>query len=767
MALLQRFSLIILLFTLVACGGGEGGFGTTTPDPEDPEDKDVITMSLTISDQNISDASPATINATVLKNGEPEQNVLVTFTLSEGADVLANFTPTFGTSVTDADGIATMTLNAGGTAGAGQVSATILAVDEEVIATLSFNSAGDANTGTTPDVSNISLFASSQQIASSGAQEVTLSAIAKDANNNLLENVLVTFAATSGQIEVVKALTGADGKATATLKTSNEPTNRIIHTTATTAQFSDSVDVQVVGTSIQLTGSSSLAINDSNNFIVRVLDSDGKGIANTLVMLSTSNSSNGSTAAGITIPESVTTDFTGQATVSVVGTTGGVNSIVASALGAIATQNVAVQADSFLFSSFNDGNGTNINLSTQDLSAIPDVLLSKTATLTLTWSRNGVLVPDGTLVSFTATRGDLSSTSATTVDGKVSTTLTSNNAGKSLVTFSGVDGDIALNNQLEFEFVAETAERVVAQASPNSIGPNGQKSTISVVVKDPTGNLVKNKQIDFTLTDTNGGSIFPASATTDSNGNASTVYTSNAVSAQNAVSIKAVVRDTIGTTNVSDTVTLTVADRELFITLGTGNTIEEIDITNYNKQFSVFVTDVDSTPVENVELTVSAVPKTYYKGSWIRLYDIGGTFVRWITASNLTFDVDGNLTGYDGSFACANEDGNINGILDAGEDTNGNGALTPGNVVGALGNIVTDDQGKAIIDIRYPQSSGSWADIDLIVSAKVNGTESQTKTTFTLSTSAEDILDEDVTPPTAGIGLNSPFGYVNNCNTAN
>jgi|GEM_PF-411555 len=953
MALLQRFSLIVLLFTLVACGGGEGGFGTTAPDPDkDPEKKDIYTINLVISEPNISNENPTTLSATVLKNGEAVKAEVVNFSINEEAQDSASFSPESGTSITDDNGVATMKLSAGGTAGAGKVTAQVTLFDAEVIISnpVSFDSAGDTNTGTTPDVSSIALFASSQQIASSGAQEITLSAIAKDDNNNLLEDVQVTFAATSGQIEVVKALTGADGKALATFKTANEPSNRIVKVTASTAKFSDSVDIQVVGTTVQLTGSSSLAINDSNNFIVRVLDSDGNGIAKTLVNLSTGGVLNSGNVATINIPESVTTDFTGQATVSVVGTTGGKNSLLANALGASANQVVNVQADSFLFSTFNDGNQTNVNLGTQSLTAIPDVLLSKTATITLTWLRNGVAVPDGTRVNFTATRGDLPQSFGLTSNGKVSTMLSSTNAGKSLVTFSGVDGSVALNNQLEFEFVAETAATIVAQASPHSIGPNGQKSTISIVVKDSTGNLVKNKLIDFTLTDTSSGSIFPASAVTDSNGTASTVYTSNTVSAQNSVSIKAIVRET---PIVNDVVALTVADRELFISLGTGNEIEEIDTTNYNKKFSVFVTDVDSTPVKNVELTVSAVPKTYYKGFWTRIYDAAGTFLSWQTVGgvttdtiptevssphqcinedintngildksedlnnnglldlNLNEDLDGDgrldiaedfnnnnvldtnlnedlnpngilevslsedfnrngildisinedknndsildegedlnrngvldtalnedlnrngvldtslnedlnrngrldtnfsedldndgrldtkedlnnnnildtalnedLNGNNVLDFFVTEDKNNNGILDFGEDLNennqlddytdedfnGDGALTPGNVVAALGNLITDDEGKAVIDIRYPQSYGSWVNIELIVSAKVTGTESTIRTVFTLSTLSSDILDEDISPPTSSIGLNGPFGAAQDCANSN
>jgi len=761
MALLQRFSLVTLFFMLVACGGGEGGgFGTSEPEPDPGTTSDVITLSLSISDTNVSDANPATISATVLKGTEPQIGVLVRFTLDESVQEYVSFTPLSGTSLTGNDGIATMILNAGGTAGAGEVNASVTIDDASFEDTITFSSAGDANTGTTPNVENITLFASSQQIASSGAQDITLTAIAKDGKNNLLENVEVSFAASSGQIEIVKSTTGPDGQATATLKTTNEPTNRVISITTETTGVSDSVDVEVVGTSIQLTGSSSLAINDPNDFIIRVLDSDGNGIANTLVTLSTD------TGATLTLPATVTTDFTGQARVTITGSTGGSNVVSASALGATSSQTVNVQADSFLFSAFDDGNGTTINLTTQSLDNIPDVLLSDTAILTLTWLRSGTPVPDGTVINFSATRGDLAAASATTVNGEVSVALTSTNAGKSLVTFSGVDGAIALDNQLEFEFIAETANRIVAQADPHSISPNGQTSTISVVVTDPTGNLVKNKQIDFTLTDISGGSIFPASAITDSNGNASTVYTSNTVSAQDGVSIRAVVRDT---PIVTDTVTLTVADREVFIALGTGNSIEEIDTTNYNKQFSVFVTDIDSTPVADVELTVSAVPKYYYKGIWARIYDGAGTFVEWQPVGSVTSPEGVFPTATTDTQRCNNEDKNIDGILDVGEDDiadgngNGNGSLTPGNVVAALGNLTTDEEGKAIIDIRYPQSFGNWVDIELIVSARVNGTESSTRTIFTLPNSSEDILDEDITPPTSSIDENGPFGAAAVC----
>ena len=700
-----------------------------------------ITLSLLPQDTTVSDSTPITVSASVMKGSTPIAGELVSFIIND--EELAFFSPENGAVKTNSDGIAEVTLHAGSKEGGGIIQARAIIDTREVTETIAFDSAGDGNTGDETKVQTVSLFASSQQIASSGADQVTLTAIVKDIDNNLIEGATVSFSSTSGSIEHDGSPTGVDGKVTAKLSTEAEPESRIIEITAMSDLISDSVNVQVVGTTVSLTGSSSLAINDSNTYIVNVLDSDGNPIGNEEVSLSLSNQSTESPAgdvAEISLPATVTTDFTGQATVNVTGTTGGTNSIVASALGVSSTRDVAVQADSFLFTLFDNNNGSQVDPSNTLI--IPDVLLSKSAAVTLTWTRSGALVPDGTVVNFTTTRGVLVADSGTISNGKVTATVSSTNAGKALVTFSGVDGDIALNNQLEFEFVAETVETVVAQASPSSIGPSGETSTISVVVKDENGNLVKNKTVDFTLTDTNGGSIFPASAVTDSNGSASTVYTSNTVSAENGVSVLASVE------GKSDTVTLTVADRELFIALGTGNELLEFDETTYNKKYTVFVTDVDSTPIENATITISAIPTTFHKGVWGHVLDENGDFEVWAAFH---------------SISCANEDLNGDGILDVGEDTNGDTMLTPGNVVSASGEVVTDEQGRAVIDILYPQSFAQWIDIQLIASTKVTGTESSSQATFTLPVSADDVKDEFNTPPVANTNLRSPFGGQANC----
>jgi len=739
MALLQRFSFILLFATLIGCGGSSGGFDES-PDGDDGGTPDAITITLSISDKTLAQATPQTLTVTVMQGSIPLSDKLVTFSITNPD--LANFSTDVNTSSTDADGKAEIGLLAGASSGDGAITATVDGIESNSI---TFKSAGDGDAIGVPQASEISLFASSQQIASSGIEEVALSTIAKDANNNLVSGVTINFSATSGQLQIVNSVTGEDGKATAVLKTDDEPSNRIITVTAASGQITDTVDVQVTGTTITLSGSSSLAINDENNFFINVLNSDGIGIPRSKISLSLLDSAAEGDVADITIVDSVTTDITGQASFSVVGMSGGSNTILATGLGVTSEHKVNVQADSFLFSSFNNGLVT-VN---PESGSLPDVQLSNAAKIELTWEKTNLAVADGTVVNFTSTRGTLTPDTATILDGKVTTEITSNNAGKALVTATGTKDGVTLNNQLEFEFVAENVATIHAQASPSSIAPSGDTSTISVVVKDSNGNLVKGKTIDFSIQGASGGSILPASAVTDSNGAASTVYTSNTVSAQDGVLITATVKSE---PTVSATVSLTVADRELFMALGTGNDLIEIDSTAYNKQYSVFVTDVDSTPQEGVILKVSAVPNNYYKGEWVKISDVNGDFSSW---------------GPNYSTGCSNEDLNIDGILDLGEDTNSNGKLTPGNVVSVLGEVITDEFGQAIIDIRYAQSFATWVDVNLVVSAKVSGTESSAKTRFTLPVLADDVLNEDISPPTSGIGLTSPFGLSSDCTNAN
>ncbi|MFU8819149.1 MAG: Ig-like domain-containing protein, partial [Desulfurivibrio sp.] len=283
---------------------------------------------------------------------------------------------------------------------------------------------------------------------------------------------------------------------------------------------------------------------------------------------------------------------------------------------------------------------------------------------------------------------------------------------------------------------------------PDVIGI-GEQSNLVAVVRDANDNLVKNQSIVFTVgPDTTSGTISPSPVMTDEYGRAETVYTAGSSgSAQNEVIIEAAVANTA---LITDT-TITVGGKALFITLGTGNTIEVPDDQKYAKPYSVMVTDSSGHSVGGVEVALALWATHYHKG----FHTWGGTaWVQNITAAN-----------------CPNEDVNRNGISDPGEDYNGNTELDPGAVAAihkqlsgsSIYTVTTDDSGFADFYIIYLKDRALWAGVELTASTLVQGSESTRRVYFTLPILAADLTNENVSPP----GSTSPFGTAASCSDPN
>ena len=537
-----------------------------------------------------------------------------------------------------------------------------------------------------------------------------------------MEGVEVTFSANEGaSLQIDQGATGADGLAKASLSTQNNKRNRTITVTAKTANLpSQTLEIQVVGTQININGAASAIINDPVPLTISVVDSDGKGIANQVVNLSAQSGSLSNIA-----PQ---TSASGQVTVNYIASAAGNDVISASALNAQGSFGIIVQQDDFSFTSVPSS----------------EVKLGDEALLTLTWLKNNAAYAGGT-ITLTSSRGEVAEGSQVTdANGEVTFSLVSSNAGFASISATGTDSDgNQVNARSQVEFIATSSNNILVDATPDSVGPSGQTSTITAVVRDVDGNLVKNKVVNFSVDDVSGGTISPNQATTDRSGIATTVYTSNAVSTFEAVKINASVADNQA---VSGFTLLTVGDRAFDISIGTGRNIEAPDQSTYSKEFSVFVTDPDSTPINNALMTFSAPPVkfneggVYWKGGW-EWEPIGEIYI-----------FDANRT------ACPNEDVNGNGILDAGEDTNGDGQLTPGNVVSIPASGTTDANGQTKIDIRYAKQFGGWVQVDIAVKAESAGSESQESQRFSLPMAFEDRKIEGSPPPS------SPYGSGTNCN---
>ena len=475
------------------------------------------------------------------------------------------------------------------------------------------------------------------------------------------------------------------------------------------------MNVDVGGTTLTVTGPANVSISDSAEYTIALADSGDNGIPGVNITVTS--------ASGNTLSETtVVTDAQGRATVTVTGSQAGTDTITADGFGLVASTDLTISGDEFVFIS--PAAGT-------------EILLGGSQVITVQLVRNGTPV-SGETITFATSRGSFvgGNTAITDASGQASVTVTSDNAGPGVINAINAQN---VSTQTEVEFVATNPTQIEVQANPFTVAAN-QQSSIIAIVRDDNQNLVKNVVVEFSIFDVSGGSLSAGSAVTDSQGRAEIFYTaSDSPSATDAVEITA----TISGTTISDTVNLTATGRELFIALGTGNTIEIFSTSQYSVEYAIQVTDSAGAGVPGATVSLKAISEDYFKGDlfW------NGDF--W--EPNYTAE-------------CPNEDVDADGILDAGEDINLNGRLDPGNKAAVSpGLVTTDENGFAYVDVVYPKEFANWLRIRLEAQASVSGTEVTEPRVFVLDGAASDFDDEDVQPP----GQPSPFGTSASCADSN
>jgi hypothetical protein len=726
----------LISLAMVACGGGGSVSRDDSGGGSGSDQNGVVTIEFEVLDssgnsvdtneQQLSASEPWTINATVKEDSATSSGQLVTFTLPVTG--YATLSPSSGTATTNNDGVASIEVRAGDTAGGFSVVAT--AADSEEF-TLNLTSAGDGSAGE-DQPSSLEVFAEDLQLGSSGSGQTVIIASVKNDKNIAIEGLAVEFSSDSGLLVVDEGVTLADGTARATLKTPNNPENRDITVTATIGSQSSSVTVKVVGTEVSISGTRSVTVNASSVLTVSLTDSENNPIANRPVTLTADDNSRLSATSGERGENNalvVDTNVNGVVSVNYESTVSGTDTVLVSALNASDSFEIAVQEDDFTFTSIPDS----------------DVPLSEEATLTVTWLQDGNPLV-GEQVSLTTSRGTVTSANpvATDASGKATFTLESNNAGIASVTAVGDDGSGSeVTVASEVNFIATEAATLIADASPDILDADGDTSTITAVVRDAVGNLVKGAVVNFNVSDTSTGSISPNQATTNGKGVATTIFTSGSVTSPEAVEISAVVN---AVPAANDSISLTVGGQAFDVSLGTGSVIAKPDDVTYLKEFAVFVSDSVGNPEPDVDMTKSLGPVkfnqggVYRKGFWVWNDDLD-IYQSFVTA------------------VCPNEDVNKNGRLDAGEDNNGDGELTPG-IVGVLNftdDDTTDENGQANLDYLYPRAYGAWYDAEISVFAQSAGSEATESMKYTLGVASDDLTVEGSPPP------DSPYGSGSDC----
>jgi hypothetical protein len=581
---------------------------------------------------------------------------------------------------------------------------------------------GTGGTGT-PSAATLTLLTSSPQIPSDGSASATITALVRDATNNVVTGQSVAFTASSGALVVsTPATTDKNGLLTATLSTAGDPTNRAITVTGISGTAQSTITVNVIGTALALNGPTSLPTGSTGKYNVVLTNAGNSGIANKAVTI-TSSKANGISQTP------VFTDTTGSASFNLTANNTGVDTLTASALGMQSTISVNVSADAFAFTA---------------PAPNTEVAIGTPVSVTVNWKKNNAAVANSP-ITFSTTRGTLNvGTANTNAAGDATVTVTATTAGPGVVTATNTDGT---SIQLNLEFVAITPASLDLQASPFVISVAAQ-SALTATVRDAAGNFVKNQTVNFVLTDVTGGQLSVAQAVTNSQGQARTLYNaSNSTSAANGVRIDATVQGTA----VTDFVQLTVAQRQVFLSFGTGNQIEEPNQAQYRTQWVIQVTDSQGNGVSGTNVSLSILTTRYWEGT--RVFSQGPP-VFWGTP-------------HVPAAGCPDEDVNHNGVLDTGEDLNGNNKIEAGNIltvvpdVGTANTATTDKNGFALFWVYYPQAYAYWLEVQLTAKLTVQGTEFSETTVFVPDGSTADFTSQSNTPP----GVVSPFGSDQVCAT--
>lgn len=579
------------------------------------------------------------------------------------------------------------------------------------------------------------LLADKLELLSGDSGSVRITANVKDQNNIVLSNENITFKSTSGSLKIEQALSDELGNAIATLTSGFNPTPRTVTVTASGGGSSATVDVAVVGTALTITGPSTpIATGQNANLTIKLKAGDGGGLKNEAVTIT-------SLAGNVLGSESVTTNDQGEAQLVVTDSKNINDTITVSAFDGTVTASYELKVSPNSFSFVAPVENREIALETDQ--AVSTRLVQGTPV-------------SGKSITFSITRGLFSNgkssvTSVTGADGIAKAVITSKQAGGSTITADTGEESATLT----VEFIATEPSWMTLNPTPATVSFD-QTSKITATVRDEKNNLVKNARIVFHIDDDITGGNFQSAGTilTNSLGEASTVYRAgNQSSGKEGVVIRADVQDS----TVTKTTAVTVEPKNVRIIFGTGNGMNEPNSVQYRQPFAIQVSD-DGVPVAGTQVKLRVTPVNYRKGRYIGVdSNQNGDLDSWRALTTAT---------------CPAEDADQDGVLDAAEDLNGDGRLTPpaSVSVGAeeglsptVSNAVvtTDDNGFGYFGLFYPQNFAMWIEVEVVAQTIQAGKETTFSTRVVPLAIASDLQNIDIAPPAPD---GSPFGVGSSCN---
>lgn len=537
-------------------------------------------------------------------------------------------------------------------------------------------------------------------------------------------------------------LTNESGRLPIYVTTPSNPENRSASVTMRAdGETSPPFPVQVTGTAWSpLDASSSATINEFTPLELALRDSTGSALRQHAV------SAEGSGDAVTVDPTEGATDASGRFSVDYLASDFGDFQVLVSGAGAQYQHNFTVDQFAIRFTDPEEGGelwslGTDIDVTVQLM--------------------EGDSPMAGEAIRFNASRGTLDGsgpqvTVSTDGDGEATVTLRSEDVGPTRITAKADRDDIGVETSTTAQFVTDAAEFIDLQAVPAIVRPRdtedegdaGDESVSRIVAKvtDDAGQPVQGVEVGFSLNDASGGNLRSNTATTDLFGRAVVEYVAGrSGSSDQGITVTGFLTED---PDLENQVQLTASAQALYITLGTGNEILDINETTYAKPYTAVITDASGQPVANTEVSLSAWSTAYRRGFLVWSDDAQ----RWV--------IHGSRV------QCASEDQTRGGNINLENDVSETGTLLPGNVAalapaggteaGTTFSITTDENGFADFELRYPKDHAQWVRVELraTVGDEVAGTEGERLRGFWLPVADDDVNELDTLPP----GYNSPFG---------
>ena len=351
------------------------------------------------------------------------------------------------------------------------------------------------------------------------------------------------------------------------------------------------------------------------------------------------------------------------------------------------------------------------------------------------------------------------------------------------------NGEPRYRATVDARFRATTPAKMLFQAVKSVITP-GTSTEVVAIVKDKNDVPVEGQTVVFSrAADSSAGRLSAATAVTNSKGEARVVYTANASSPIGGVKINARLLDeTFGKFEASTNIT--VSKEAVYTTLAFSNVVSS-DTIYYTKRVSISVMDGSGRAVANKEVSIKSYATEYAQGRYCLL----DSTITYQKTSEPKFDENGKVVeDQNGNPVLGNtpdplqksektsessksgwrltEDSNYNYTLDKdnspilNEDKNNNGSLEAINPVAIIGGtvsndnytFVTDAEGRADFEIRYPLRYAEWVKVRFDATTFLNGSESTQSINYILPSAEGDIVINDSNLMTPWIDNTSPFG---------